>query len=95
MLKKSANCVLASFRPSTLRVISRISEGLEGVFPFAKIYYKGERPARSAVCTSSGPHSLRPCWTKFLSLLRGSPTVVVVHERATDVLVRRIESFRA
>jgi hypothetical protein len=70
MLKKSANCVLASFRPSTLRGISRISEGLEGVFPFTKIYYKGERPTRSAVCTSSALHSLRPCWTAFVSILR-------------------------
>jgi hypothetical protein len=40
----------------------------EGVFPFAKSYQKGERPTRSAVCTSSVLHSLRPCWTDFLSI---------------------------
>ena len=27
----------------------------EGVFPFAKTHCKGERPTRSAVCTSSAP----------------------------------------
>ena len=42
----------------------------EGVSPFAKIHSMGERPTRSAVCTSSALHSLRPCWTVFLSILR-------------------------
>ena len=70
-LKKSASGVLASFRPSTYR--RRCSEGGvdEGVFPFAKIHSRGERPTRSAVCTSSDLHSLRPCWTNFLSILQG------------------------
>ena len=42
-----------------------------GAFPFAKIHSTGERPTRSAVCTSLALHSLRPCWTNFLSILRG------------------------
>ena len=33
----------------------------EGAFPFAKIHSRGERPTRSAVCTFSVLHSLRPC----------------------------------
>ena len=32
-----------------------------GDFPFAEIYSQGERPTRSAVCTSSPLRSLRPC----------------------------------
>ena len=57
MLKKSASSVLASFRPSTyLGILNH-----RGAFPFAKTHYKGELPTRSAVCTSSAPHSLRPC----------------------------------
>jgi hypothetical protein len=58
-----------------------------GAFPFAKIHSKGERPTRSAVCTSSPLRSLRPCprngasWRAgvgrvrsqdFLSILRGN-----------------------
>jgi len=71
MLKKSASIVLASFRPSTCRL--RFSEVVStgGGFPFAKIHCMGDRPTRSAVCTSSGLHSLRPCWTAFLSILHG------------------------
>ena len=57
MLKKAASSVLASFKPSTSLEI----RNHRGAFPFAKIHYKGERPTRSAVCTSSAPHSLRPC----------------------------------
>ncbi len=41
----------------------------EGVYPFAKIYCKGEQPTRSAVCTYSALHSLRPYWTAFLNSL--------------------------
>ena len=37
---------------------------------FAKIHSGGERPTRG--CTSSGLHSLRPCWTAFLSVLHTS-----------------------
>ena len=47
-----------------------------GAFPFAKTHCKGERPTRSAVCTSSPLRSLRPCWTAFLNSLlavRGRP----------------------
>ena len=36
---------------------------------------KGERIARSAVFTSSPLRSLRPCWSAFLSTLRGSLSV--------------------
>jgi len=57
MLKKPASSVLASFRPSTsLEILNH-----RGAFPFAKTHYKGERPTRNAVCTSSGLRSLRPC----------------------------------
>jgi len=68
MLKKSASIVLVSFRLSTGR--SNFSEvsGPVGVNPFAKIHQTGERPTQSAVCTSSSPHSLRPCWTNVLSI---------------------------
>src|SRR5262245_55046654 len=70
MLKKSASSVLASFRPSTGRTRFSEAGNSGGGFPFAKIHNKGERPTRSAVCTSSALHSLRPCWTNFLSILR-------------------------
>ena len=64
MLKQPASVVLASFRPLTL------SEGgnTKGDFPFAKTHKNGERIAQSEVCTSSGLHSLRPCWTACLSI---------------------------
>jgi hypothetical protein len=53
------------------RIVQVLNVGMpEGVFPFAKTYSMGERPARSAVCTSSGIHSLRPCWMAILSILR-------------------------
>ena len=61
MLKKSPSFVLASFSPSTLMRSSSEIGSTAGAFPFAKIHWKGERPTRSAVCTSSGLHSLRPC----------------------------------
>jgi protease-4 len=65
----SPGVVLALFRPSTYkRRFSEVGVAV-GVFPFAKTYSRGERPTRSAVCTSSAIHSLRPCWTAFLSLL--------------------------
>jgi hypothetical protein len=61
MLKKSASGVLASFRPPTLgRGDPKVGVAV-GVFPFAKTHCKGERPTRSAVCTSSALHPLRPC----------------------------------
>jgi hypothetical protein len=63
--------VLASFRPSTLKGSPSDVGNTGGALPFAKIHTKGERPTRSAVCTSSDLHSLRPCWTNFLSILQG------------------------
>jgi len=71
MLKKSASCVLASLRGATLRRGFSEAGSTVGAFPFAKIHPTGERPTRSAVCTSSPLRSLRPCWTDFLSILRG------------------------
>ncbi len=55
----------------TLNVSERFSKiGMaKGVSPFAKIHSTGERPTRSAVCASSGRHSLRLCWTVFLNSL--------------------------
>ncbi len=61
MLKKSASSVLASFRPSTYQPKLSDVGNAGGDFPFAKVHSTNERPTRSAVCTSSGLHSLRPC----------------------------------
>src|SRR5580765_4051066 len=55
MLIKSASGVLASLRPSTLRRGYSEVRNTVGAFPFAKIHCMGERPTRSAVCTSLGP----------------------------------------
>jgi hypothetical protein len=53
MLKKAASFVLASLRDSALsRSFSEVGNAV-GAFPFAKTHGKGERPTRSAVCTSS------------------------------------------
>jgi hypothetical protein len=99
MLKKSASVVLASFRPSTLRKGFSEVGSTVGAFPFAKIHPTGERPTRSAVCTSSGLHSLRPClgqgasrraWVgrvrslDFLSILRECSSVLP-HLRTIEV----------
>jgi hypothetical protein len=69
MLKKSASGVLASVRGSTLKRALMIGN-TEGAYPFTKIHFKGERPTRSAVRTSSPLRSLQPCWTDLLSILR-------------------------
>jgi hypothetical protein len=70
LLKQPASFVLASLRPSTWRMnSSEVGSNVEA-YPFAKIHCKGERPTRSAVGTSSGLLSLRPCWTDCLSSLR-------------------------
>ncbi len=61
----------------------------EGVFPFANTHCKGERPTRSAVCTSSALHSLRPCWTAFLSILQDCSSVVP-HLRTTEFLASNV-----
>ena len=75
MLKRPTSFVLASFRPSTLkRSFSEVGSS-GGAFSFAKIYSKGERPTRSAVCISSVLHSLRPCWMALLSILWGNFTL--------------------
>jgi hypothetical protein len=103
MLKKTASVVLASFRPSTLRRGFSEVGSTGGAFPFAKIHCKAERPTRSAVCTSSGLHSLRPClrngasWRDgvgrvrslaFLSILLES-FLFVPHVRTLEVLARQ------
>ena len=43
----------------------------EGVSPIARTHSRGDRPTRSAVCTSSPLCVLRPCWTNVLSILPG------------------------
>jgi hypothetical protein len=58
-----ASFVLASFRPSTYQAYWR-----KGAYPLA--YDRSERIKQSLVCTSSVLHSLRPCRTAILSLLR-------------------------
>jgi hypothetical protein len=103
MLKKTASGVLASFRPSTLRRSFSEVQNAVGAFPFAKIHSRGERPTRSAVCTSSGLHSLRPCLGKgasrrarvgrvrslvFLSILRVC-SALVQDEQIIEVLLCR------
>ena len=70
LFKKSASFVLASLKGSTLRRSFSEVGSTVGAFPFAKTNCKGERPTRSAVCTSSPLHSLRPCWTDSLNSLR-------------------------
>src|ERR1700704_540489 len=82
MLKKSASSVLASFRPSTCLKI----RNHRGAFPFAKTHYKGERPTRSAVCTSSAPHSLRPCLGQGAS--QGEESVLADSGRAGEITAR-------
>ncbi len=78
--------VLASFRSSTCREENLSDDGITGgAFPFAKIHPRGERPTRSAVCTSSDLHSLRPCWTAFLSIL-WECSLTVPHVRPIEVL---------
>jgi len=56
MLKHAASVVLASLKASTWK-----HNPSEGFYPFPKNHYIGERLTRSAVCTSSAIHSLRPC----------------------------------
>ena len=75
----SPSVVLASFRPSTYqRSFSEVGNAV-GVYPLAKTHCKGERPTRSAVCTSSALHSLRPClgvgasWRARVGRVRRSP----------------------
>ena len=86
MLKKSASSVLALFRPSTLRTGFSELGSTVGAFPFAQIHPTGERPTRSAVCTSSALHSLRPCLGHGASL--GEEAVLGDSERAGEVAAR-------
>src|SRR5688572_4088043 len=103
MLKKSASFVLASLRASTLS--GRFSEvgNAGGAFPFAKTHCEGERPTRSAVCTSSTLRSLRRCprngasrragvgrvrTVAFLSILR---RVFLLSKRYRPFKVRRAQ----
>jgi len=78
LLRKSASGVLAALRGSTRRTNFWRSSTV-GAFPFARIHSRGERPTRSAVCTSSPRRLLRPCWTAFLNglrwLLNGSSSI--------------------
>src|SRR5580765_1055157 len=50
--------------------VSRKWETLEGLFRSPRPIAESKRLTRSAVCTSSVLHSLRPCWMAFLSILR-------------------------
>src|SRR5689334_16234682 len=52
--------VLASLRPSTVRRGFSEVENTVGASSFARTHRKGERPTRSAVCTSSDTRSQRP-----------------------------------
>ncbi len=70
MLKKSASFVLASFRPSTGTRPPHHSAARTDVVLLIR---RTVRPRGYA----SGLHSLRPCWTNFLSILRGWSSVVL------------------
>ena len=85
--------VLASFRPSTLRRSFAEVGTAVGAFPFAKTHCKGERPTRSAVCTSSVLHSLQPCWGQGASL--GEESVLADSGRAGEIIagVGRVRSL--
>ena len=63
MLKKSASIVLASFRSSTGTRPPHISAARTDVVLLIR---RTVRPGGYA----SDLHSLRPCWTVFLSILR-------------------------
>ena len=76
MLQKPSSGVLTSLKASTVRISFSEVGGAGGGFPFAKIYSRGERPTRSAVCTSSAFHSLRPCWAGFFIILWVPPAPV-------------------
>ena len=64
MLKKSASGVLASFRPSTG---TRPPHHSAARTDLVLLIRRTVRPRGYA----SAHHSLRPCWTNFLSILRG------------------------
>src|SRR5580765_8482643 len=77
---------LASFGPSTLsRIFSEVGSTV-GALPFAKIYCEGERSTRSAVGTSSGHYSLRPCLGQGASL--GKEAALADSGRAGEVAAR-------
>jgi len=78
--------VLTSLRSSTLRRSFSEIGSTGGAFPFAKIHWKGERPTRSAVCTSSPLRSLRHCLGQGVSL--GEEAVMADSGRAGEVAAR-------
>jgi hypothetical protein len=79
MLKKSASIVLASFRPSTE---TRPPHHSAARTDLVLLIRRTVRPRGYA----SGLHSLRPCWTAFLSILREC-FPVISHVRSIDALV--------
>jgi hypothetical protein len=86
MLKKPASGVLASRSGSTLsKSFSEVGNAV-GAFPFAKTHCKGERPTRSAVCTSSPLRSLQPCLGEGASL--GEEAVLADSGWAGEVAAR-------
>jgi hypothetical protein len=74
MLKKSASIVLVSFRPSTGTRPPHHSAARTDVVLLIR---RTVRPRGYA----SGPHSLRPCWTAFVSILQGN---VFLSKAGTD-----------
>src|SRR4029077_10709537 len=98
-------CQQRSRIAQTLKYQMKLSEVeiAVGAFPFAKIHSRGERPTRTAECTSSSRHSLRFCQRNrasrragvgrvrslgFLSILRES-SPVVPHLETIEVLACR------
>ena len=65
MLEKTASSVLASFRPSTGTRPPHHSAARTNLVLLIR---RTVRPGGYA----SAPHSLRPCWTAFLSILHGA-----------------------
>jgi hypothetical protein len=81
MLKKPASGVLASFRPSTGTRPPHHSAARTNVVLLIR---RTVRPRGYA----SGLHSLRPCWTVFLSILR-EYSLLVSDMQAIEVLLCR------
>ncbi len=83
MLKKVASVVLASFRPSTSEEILGNWNLWRG-FSVRQDPLYGRTAPRSAVGTSSDLHSLRPCWTAFLSILQRYSLLVLTLSENTS-----------
>ena len=86
MLKKAASFVLASFRPSTG---TRPPHHSAARTDMVLLIRRTVRPRGYA----SGLHSLRPCWTAFLSILQEC-FLIVPHVRTIEILVCQ-DSFPA